>query len=198
MTPRRGPRCVLRDAPPGAAPQDGHRLAIGPAAQHVLQQIEIGPGWQRIEEALPHRRDTFGHAGSLKDLNGPSHGRRAIDQRAPHRGPGAKDFRQQRSRSPADVDHCAHRFPAAGDQHLWVGNAVPTGTWSGKIASWQDNTPSGAERSQFRRLAFRDAELALNGLSERTRTALDRAIESDEDPGNDLRPSCDGLHDVSH
>src|SRR5271157_5399618 len=67
----------------GAAPQDGHRLAIGPVAQHVFQQIEIGPGWQRVEEALPHRSDTFGHAGNLKDLNGSSHGRREIDQRAP-------------------------------------------------------------------------------------------------------------------
>ena len=85
------PRTTMRPAGRAAsAPQDGHRLAIGPVAQHVFQQIEIGPGWQRVEEALPHRGDAFGHAGNLKDLNGSSHGRREIDQRAPHLGPGAR------------------------------------------------------------------------------------------------------------
>ena len=44
----------------------------------------------------------------------------------PAEWPGAKDFRQERSRTTADVDHAAHRFPAAGDQHLRVRNAVPS------------------------------------------------------------------------
>ena len=37
----------------GAAPQDGHRRAIGPVAQHVFQQREIGPGWQRSKKLWP-------------------------------------------------------------------------------------------------------------------------------------------------
>ena len=51
------------------------RLAIGPVAQHVLEQIEIGAGGQRVEEALTHRGDTIGHAGRLEDLGGSSHRR---------------------------------------------------------------------------------------------------------------------------
>ena len=66
---------------------------IGPVLQHTLQQIEIGPGRQWVEEALPDRSDTAYHAGSLKGLSGPSHRRRKIDQRALRRGPGEKDLR---------------------------------------------------------------------------------------------------------
>jgi hypothetical protein len=98
-----------------AARQDGERLAIGPVEQHALEEIQIGTSRQWVEEALADGRDTIGHARGLKDLRRSSHCWREIDQGALHHRMSAKDSRQERSRTAADVNHGAHRFPAAGD-----------------------------------------------------------------------------------
>src|SRR5258708_33700896 len=64
----------------GTTAQDVLCFSVGPVVENGLQQIEIRPGWQRVEEALPNRSGPFPHADLLQELLRTGHRPREINQ----------------------------------------------------------------------------------------------------------------------
>ena len=131
-----GSRCLVgRDAAedgdpaagPGAlcaAPQDGHRLVIGPVVQHVLQQVQVGARGQRIEEALPPERHAAGQLRGGQARLRPGDGARQVEEDPPHVRVAAQQRGQHGTGATAHVDHGADVVPPAGELDIEVGRAV--------------------------------------------------------------------------
>ena len=67
---------------PVAFAEDGDRFLVGPVVQHALEQVQVGSGGQRVEEALPLERDPFGGPGVGHELAGPGDGAGEVEESA--------------------------------------------------------------------------------------------------------------------
>src|SRR6185437_17171500 len=51
----------------GAAAEDGYRRFVGPVVEDALEQVEVGSGRQRVEEALPLDRHPASHPEAFNE-----------------------------------------------------------------------------------------------------------------------------------
>ena len=109
----------------GAASEDGDRRLVGPVVQHALEQVQVGPGGQRVEEALPLEGDPVGDPGAGQELAGPGDRAGEVDQDAPHVGMAAQQRGQHGAGAAPDIHHGADRFPPTGELDVEVRRAVP-------------------------------------------------------------------------
>src|SRR6266511_5148436 len=120
----------------GAASEDRRRLRVGPVVQDSFQQINVSARGQWVEEALPDRRDALGHAGGPEYLGGERDGTRKINQRSVDPRTYAKNLREHRPGTAADVDHTPHPAPAAANLNSALGVPCPVGPMrSSKLAA---------------------------------------------------------------
>src|SRR5215472_15240149 len=106
------------------AAQDQQGLMVGPIVENGLQQIEIRPGWQRVEETLPDPSDPFPHASRLQERLRASHRPREIDQGALDLRVSTQDLGKQRSRPATNIHHRLDLLPFSREEDLRVGNTV--------------------------------------------------------------------------
>ena len=93
--------------------EDGDHLLVGPVVQHAFEQVEVGPGGQRVEEALPLQGDPFCDPGVGQEVRPPGHGAGEIDQDAVDVGMAAQQRGEHGAGAAPDIDHGADRVPAA-------------------------------------------------------------------------------------